>query len=83
MITRRGISFLFVSLLSVLSYARAEETKKEYGTVIGIGQSFFTYLNPIEPFFLIYFGPTDLGTTYSAVGYVCHIINHFRPSKGL
>jgi hypothetical protein len=40
MITRREISLLFVALLSVLSFARAaEDTKKEYGTVIGIGES--------------------------------------------
>lgn len=36
MITRREISLLFVALLSVLSFARAAEDKKEYGTVIGI-----------------------------------------------
>ncbi|KIM27079.1 hypothetical protein M408DRAFT_330220 [Serendipita vermifera MAFF 305830] len=36
MITRRDISLLFFALLSVLAAVRAEEAKKEYGTVIGI-----------------------------------------------
>lgn len=85
MITRRGISFLCVSLLSVLSFAKAEDTKKEYGTVIGIGESFYQSINPsnitCNPLFLIYFYRTDLGTTYSAVGYACHLINQFPRKK--
>jgi heat shock protein 5 len=36
MITRRDISLLFFALLSVLAVVRADEAKKEYGTVIGI-----------------------------------------------
>ncbi len=63
----RDISLACLALLSVASFGHAEETKNDYGTVIGIGELPFASLCSTT-LFLTVLAFADLGTTYSAVG---------------